>query len=508
MTRSLAESHTDTKTGFTGPPVAFNFRPSYARFHDDLPMSTIRDDARAIWQAAVDAVDSKRLVQQAISVSGETLTIDGESIDLTKVGRIIVVGAGKAGAGMAGGVEAALGPAILDRVRGHVNVPADCVRKLKRITLHAARPAEVNEPTEQAVAGTQRILELVSELTPDDLCLVLLSGGGSALLVSPVPGVTLEEKRLVTRRLAAAGATIQELNTTRKQLSAVKGGRLAAHIGAGRTFALVISDVIGDPLDTIASGPTVADSATPADARAVLQRLLPEGDVPAAVWERLRTAEPVASPSSIVRNIVIGSNRTAVAEAIAEARRRGYDVKDIGSDNAGEAADWGRTLAEAALDARRRTTRPFCMIGGGETTVRLAGSSHPGKGGRNQEIALAATDRLWNERNDGLVVLSGGTDGEDGPTDAAGAIVDSTVFANARRKRLSPRDFLAGHDSYWFFDATGGLIRTGPTHTNVMDVQVVIALPRPKKVWQRRSREPVAASGSRRARTERKDRRG
>lgn len=461
-------------------------------------MNPLRDDARSIWQAAVDAVDSTRLVQQAIRVSNQTLTIGGQTIDLSAVGRIVVVGAGKAGAGMAAGVEATLGPALLDRVSGHVNVPADCVRKLKRITLHAARPAEVNEPTEQAVAGTQAILDLVANLSPNDLCLVLISGGGSALLVSPTPGVTLDEKRLVARRLAAAGATIQELNTVRKQLSTVKGGRLAARIAAGNTFALLISDVIGDPLDVIASGPTVADSTTPADADAILRRLLPEDEIPESIRESLRSAEPVPDPPATLRNVVIGNNRTAVAAAIAEARRRGYEVKDIGSENAGEAADWGRTLAEAALDARRRTSRPFCMVGGGETTVRLSDVSNPGKGGRNQEIALAAVDRFWNEHNEGLVVLSGGTDGEDGPTDAAGAIADSIVIANARRKRLSPRDFLPGHDSYWFFDATGGLIRTGPTHTNVMDVQVVIAKPRPKKVWERRFREPASAGRPRR----------
>jgi glycerate 2-kinase len=245
---------------------------------------------------------------------------------------------------------------------------------------------------------------------------------------------------------------------------------------------LIISDVIGDPLDVIASGPTVADRSTPADALAVLSRYFRKDEVPGSVWERLSAAAPNVEVPSTLRNVIIGSNRVAVGEALAEARRRGYDVKDIGSDRAGEAAEWGRTLAEAALDARRRTNRPFCMIGGGETTVTV-NSALPGKGGRNQEVALAAVERLWDEPAAGIAILSGGTDGEDGPTDAAGAVADVGVIAEARRRRLSPREFLAGHDSYWFFDATGGLIKTGPTHTNVMDLQVVLVEPRRKREW-------------------------
>jgi len=446
-------------------------------------MTSLRDDARAIWQAAVDAVDSTRLVRDAISSDADSISICGERFELARLGRIAVVGAGKAGAGMADGVEQALGPALHDRLTGWVNVPGDCVRPLRRITLHPARPAGLNEPTEEGAKGTQAILDLVSGLGRDDLCLVLLSGGGSALLPGPAPPVSLAEKQQITRMLAAAGASIQELNTVRKQLSTVKGGRLASRITAGRTIALIISDVIGDPLDVIASGPTVADTSTPVDAEAILRRRLAENEIPPSVWERLRDAGPPPAVAESVRNVVIGSNGTAVAAAAAEARRRGYDVKDIGSANDGEAADWGRTLADAALDARRRHPRPFCIVGGGETTVTLGSVDRLRKGGRNQEIALAALDRFWDEPADGVVVLSGGTDGEDGPTDAAGAIADVTVIAEARRRRLAPREFLDGHDSYWFFDAAGGLIKTGPTHTNVMDVQVVLSVPRAKRQW-------------------------
>ena len=446
-------------------------------------MNSLRDDARAIWQAGVDAVDSTNLVRNAISASTDALTIAGHRFDLSSIERICVVGAGKAGAGMAAGVEQALGPELLDRISGWVNVPADCVKRLKRITLHAARPAGVNEPTAAGVEGTQAILKLVGELTRNDLCIVLLSGGGSALLPGPAAPITLDEKLAVTRKLAAAGATIQELNTVRKQLSTVKGGRLAADIPAGQVVTLIISDIVGDPIDMIASGPTVPDRSTVAEAEEILRRLLQEEDVPASVWERLRSAGTPPTAAGHVHNEIIGSNRVAVAAALAEARRRGYDVKDIGSSNDGEAADWGRTLAEAALDARKRHTRPFCLIGGGETTVRLPRGDQPRKGGRNQEIALAAVTRFWDEPAHGVVVLSGGTDGEDGPTDAAGAIADLAVITEAKRKRLDPQTFLAEHSSYWFFEAAGGLLRTGPTHTNVMDLHVVISTPRPKRAW-------------------------
>ncbi len=474
-------------------------------------MPLLRDDARAIWQAGVDAVDSMRLVRDTISITSDTIVIAGESMPLSGIGRICVVGAGKAGAGMAEGVEQALGPELLARTSGWVNVPENCVRPLQKIRLHPARPAGVNEPTVEGVCGTEAILDLVSGLGPNDLCLVLLSGGGSALMPGPAPPVTLAKKQELTRKLAAAGATIQELNTVRKQLSTVKGGRLASQIKAGRTVSLIISDVIDDPLDVIASGPTVADLSTPADAEAILRRLLLHDDVPASVWERLRTNSGPPMVPETVRNVVIGNNHTAISAAGEEARRLGYTVKDIGSRNDGDAAEWGRNLAEAAHDARRRHPKPLCLIGGGETTVALTATS--GKGGRNQEIALAALVAFWNEPAEGVCVLSGGTDGEDGPTDAAGAFVDVGVIAEARRKRLSPSEALGTHDSYPFFDATGGLIKTGPTHTNVMDLHVVIAVPKPKRQWvptqeliARREQEEAAERPPRR--TAKPDRRG
>jgi glycerate 2-kinase len=228
----------------------------------------LRRDALQIWRAGVAAVDSTRLVRDALSIEGDRLVVDDDEIDLTKIRRIVVVGCGKAGAGMAAGVEEALGDGLAQShdLRGWVNVPEDCVRRLKYIELHGARPAGRNEPTEAGVLGTIRMLEMVELAGPDDLVICLISGGGSALMPAPINGVSLADKQAVTKFLSGAGANIAELNTVRKALSRVKGGGLARSCRAGRLIAIVISDVLGDPLDVIASGPTVPSTTTAADA--------------------------------------------------------------------------------------------------------------------------------------------------------------------------------------------------------------------------------------------------
>ena len=234
----------------------------------------LREQAQAIWEAGVAAVSSERLVRNVIHRDGSVLSICGHDWDTTSLSRIIVLGVGKAGAGMAAAVEAELGEELTDaKVAGWVNVPADCVRPLRRIVLHAARPAGVNEPTEAGVFGTQRTLELACSAGANDLVVVLISGGGSALAPAPIPGITLADKLAVTRFLMNSGASIQELNTVRKHLSLFKGGGLARATSQARAvITLIISDVIGDPLDVIASGPTVEDTSTAADALAVLKR--------------------------------------------------------------------------------------------------------------------------------------------------------------------------------------------------------------------------------------------
>ncbi|REK12072.1 MAG: DUF4147 domain-containing protein [Planctomycetota bacterium] len=432
-----------------------------------------------MWQAGVDAVRSDALVRRNVRREGDRLVIAGESFDLTKVGRIVAIGAGKAGAGMAHGLEQALGETLArdKQLTGWVNVPADCVRQLKHIHLHAARPAGVNEPTDAGAHGAGEILQLVQSLGENDLCIALVSGGGSALLPLPAEGITLADKLAVTRFLSGAGAPIDELNTVRKQLSRIKGGGLARACRAGRLTALVISDVLGDPLDVIASGLTVEDTSTPADAVAILEHYhARQHGIDSRVFDalELRAQEPPEPIRCRVTNHVIGNNAVAVDAAAAEAKRLGYAVQshsEVKSEGAAE--DVGRELAQAALEMRSGGEYT-CLISGGEPTVKLVESSRRGKGGRNQQLVLAAVEALADDPA-GILILSGGTDGEDGPTDAAGAFADAEIIAAAQEENLAPADYLARNDAYHWFEPLGALLKTGPTHTNVCDVRVVLA---------------------------------
>ncbi len=442
------------------------------------------NDALAIWGAGVAAVNSAELVRTAVCRSENRLEICGEVYEIDSIRRIVVVGAGKAGAGMALGLESALGSDLVQaKVEGWINVPADCVRPLQKIHLHDARPAGVNEPTQQGVEGSERMLEMVAGLQSDDLCIVLLSGGGSALMPLPVPGISLADKLTVTRLLSRGGASIHELNAVRKRISRIKGGGLIRAATAGRIVTLVISDVVGDPLDVIASGPTVCDDGTAEEALTILERFTGqerESSVPASVWNELRRQAQsygsVNQPVISCRNCIIGNNETALQAAIDRANRLGYEVRSLGSDRQGVAREIGGELAKLSQNTGS-TSQPVCWIGGGEPVVQLAPTSRPRKGGRNQEVALAALCHLWNQNLTGIAILSGGTDGEDGPTDAAGAICSEQVRDAARAAGLEPFDALAINDSYTFFAAAGGLLKTGPTNTNVMDLQVVVVRP-------------------------------
>jgi hydroxypyruvate reductase len=442
------------------------------------PAAALRDDALRIWKAGVDAVRSPLLVESTVRVAGDRLYVGDTAIDLLRVRRIAVVGAGKAGAGMAQGLETALGPAILaaKHVTGWVNVPADCVRTLQCIQLHAARPAGVNEPTPEGVAGTECMLDLAASLGEEDVCFCLLSGGGSALAPAPVPEITLDDKQRLTRHLGAAGANIRELNTVRKQLSRFKGGGLLRTCRAGWLITLIISDVMGDPLDVIASGPTVADSSTPAEALAILERYgAQESGASPAVWDYLRRKAPPASrPTCRAVNLVIGNIAVAVDAAGAEADGLGYSAAmQAATELEGPAEDVGRHLAQVAL-AMRRHRGPNCLITGGEPIVRLAPPEIRGQGGRNQQLVLAALADLARHGLEGIALLSGGTDGEDGPTDAAGAFIDQDILDDALARHLDMVDHLRRNDAYHFFEQLGALIKTGPTHTNVCDLRVVV----------------------------------
>jgi hydroxypyruvate reductase/glycerate 2-kinase len=435
----------------------------------------LRQYARAIWDAAVAAANPETLVRDALTDPAPLLR-DA----LASAERVLVVGAGKAGAAMAAGAEGAL-LGLLDRVTGVVNVPAEAVRPLQAIRLHAARPAGTNLPTAEGVAGARQMLDLLSHAGPNDVALCLLSGGGSALLPAPADGITLEDKQQVTRLLHACGATINEMNRVRKHLSAVKGGRLAQAFTGRALFSLLISDVIGDPLDVIASGPTAADPTTFAGARAILDKFHLTAQVPAAVVRRLaegaagRIAEtPKALPAN-VSNVILGNNARSLAAAAREAERLGYRVLNLGSFLEGETRHVAVALAGIVRSIRADgipLRPPACVLSGGETTVTLA-EGH-GQGGRNQDFVLAAALNLGADGLRDAVILSGGTDGEDGPTDAAGAVADAETLGRAATLGLDPGAFLACNDAYHFFAATGDLLKSGLTGTNVMDVRVVL----------------------------------
>ncbi|MFN4261169.1 MAG: glycerate kinase [Gemmataceae bacterium] len=438
-------------------------------------MTNLRQQALDIWQAAVAAARPEALVRQALADPDSSVRAA-----LARGPRVWVVGAGKAGAAMSAGVEDALAD-HLDKIQGIVNVPAEAVRPLKAIRLHAARPAGSNQPTAEGVEGTRQILNILRNAGPDDVALVLISGGGSALLPAPVDAITLADKQQVTKLLHACGATINEMNTVRKHLSACKGGRLAQAFAGKELFTLIISDVIGDPLDVIASGPTAADPTTFADALAVLAKYQLPDKVPAAVKTYLEEGQAGNVPETLkevpshVHNFIIGNNQRSLTAARHQAEELGYHVLNLGSYIEGETRQVAVALAGIARSLRRDAVPfapPVCLLSGGETTVTLP-EDH-GLGGRNQEFVLAALLQLGQGGLKDVVVLSGGTDGEDGPTDAAGAIGDAHTLAKAEQLGLNPAAFLARCDAYHFFQATGDLIQTGLTHTNVMDVRVLL----------------------------------
>lgn len=470
----------------------------------------LREHAAAIGRAAVEAVLPERLFRAArggLSLAGPSDRLAHSGADLLPIvefasrDRIVVVGGGKAAAGLAAGLETLLGPARIARHRltGLVSVPAGCGRRLAAIEVRETRPPGVNLPTPEVVQATREMLALIGGLEPRDLVIAVVSGGGSALLAAPVPGVRLEEKIAATRFLSAAGAGIAEINAVRRAASDVKAGGLARACTAGRLVAVVLSDVIGDPLDVIASGPCAPSAASAAAALGVLTACGAEkaGVAPGlrAFLDRATRAahdEPRASVTSeslpgtwttprgcLVSQLLLGSNATAVDAAVAMARRLGYATTVQHPAAAGESAEAvGQRLAAEALAlsaAARSDGRPRALVEGGEATVAMP-ETH-GAGGRNQHTVLAALAALGPRWPAGMLLASLGTDGEDGPTDAAGASADADVVAAIDRQGLDVQAALANCDAYRLLDAAAGLIRTGPTGTNVADIRIILARP-------------------------------
>lgn len=429
---------------------------------------TGRQAARSIWDAALDAGQVAPLIERTLSRHGARLAAGPLVLDLASLERIVVLGFGKAGAAMAQAVERVLGDRISD---GFVVVKDGYTTPTRTIRLvEAGHPV----PDARGESAATRLLELARSAGPRDLLLVLISGGGSALTPAPAPPLTLEEKQTVTRLLLAAGATINELNAVRKHLSRLKGGLLARAGAPARIVSLILSDVIGDPLDVIASGPTAPDPTTFTDALAVLTARGLRDRVPPSVLARLDAgarSEITETPKvgdplfERVTNLVVGNNGLIVGAAADAAERLGYRAHVLARPLEGEA----RVVARDLVARARGLPRPACLIAGGETTVTVGGV---GRGGRCQELALAAALEL--QRDEPLVVLAAGTDGTDGPTDAAGAIVDSQTITRARGAGLDAQRALDDNDSFPLLAASGDLLVTGPTNTNLLDLYLVV----------------------------------
>jgi len=428
-------------------------------------------------EAAIKAVDPKSIIKSKIGLKGSVLQVNGHTFDLKKFKNIYVVGGGKASGSMAEALEEVLGDKITG---GLVNIPKGSKHRTKIVKLHeASHPI----PDESGVEGTRKMLEIAEKAGENDLVICLISGGGSSLMPMPRGEITIADKRRITEDLLKCGATINEINTVRKHISEFKGGWLAKKAYPATILNLILSDVLGDPLDFIASGPTVPDSTTFSDAIKVLKNYGLWDRAPESIKKVLTDGEkglipetPKADDEAFkkVFNVVIGNNRAASMAACETLKSEGLNTLLLTSLLEGEARHVGTVLASLTrevLASGNPIKKPAGMVAGGETTVTVTGK---GRGGRNQEIALAASLKIRGL--DGVVIASLSTDGVDGPTDAAGAIVDGKTIARAEALGLRAEEFLADNNSYGFFSQLGDLILTGPTGTNVNDVSVIVVL--------------------------------
>ena len=424
-----------------------------------------------IFMAGVKAVDPERAVQKYVRRQGNQLFVGDCSYILDKYKRIFLIGAGKGTAPMAKALE--------DILEERLTKGLIIVKYGHGIPLEKTRILEADHPIpdDAGLRATKELLRQAQECTKEDLILCAFSGGGSALLPAPLSPITLDQKQTTTRLLLECGATIDEINAIRKHLSRSKGGWLAKEAYPATIVSLLLSDVIGDRLDVIASGPTVPDESTYSDCIKIIDRYKLGDRLPKSVTDYFikgaagslpETPKPGDPVFSHVQNLIVGNNRESLLAAQERALSLGYNTIVLSSQIEGEAREVAQVfgaIGKEISQANLPISPPACIIAGGETTVTIKGR---GKGGRNQELALASAIAIdgW----EGISLLSAGTDGTDGPTDAAGAIVNGTTCKRARQANLYPRDFLLGNDSYTFFESLGDLLKTGPTRTNVMDI--------------------------------------
>jgi len=446
----------------------------------DSRLINMREDALAIFKAALVVVEPRETVLRTLSRSGEVLRIvQGRKLikkfDLSKIDQIYVIGAGKASAPMAEAIEEVIGGRLAG---GVVVTKTGHGLDLKKTTvLEASHPL----PDAAGLAAAQKIKTLLEKAGPHDLIFSVISGGGSALTPFPAKGVSLADKQQVTHKLLGCGASIQEINAVRKHLSQLKGGQLSKAAAPAQVINLMLSDVVGDDLDTIASGPFVPDRSTFRDVADILARYDLSESIPDTVRQYIERGlkgqipeTPKAGDPEFqkVVNLIVGSNYQALVAAASFAKKRGYRPLILSSFIEGETKEVAKVHAALAKEVRASghpLRPPACLISGGETTVTLKGN---GKGGRNQEFALAGAIELDGMKD--VLLFSAGTDGTDGDTDAAGAMADGNTCTRAWQAGMSPRQHLETNDSYPFFAGLGDLVITGPTRTNVMDIRLVI----------------------------------
>jgi hydroxypyruvate reductase len=441
----------------------------------DPDLKKLRNDASRIFFAGLSAVEPTAAVKRFCRLEKKHLITGDAKYNLEKIRNIFIIGAGKAGAPMASALENILGERITG---GIVNVKYGHVAPLKRVKLiEAGHPV----PDKNGRSGASAILKLAEKAEKDDLVICLVSGGGSALLPLPVPGILLKDKQNTIKKLISCGASIHEINAIRKHTSLIKGGRLAKAVYPANLVTLILSDVVGDNLDAIASGPTVFDSSTFKDCMRIIAKYGIENELPETVVRHIRDGADGKIPETPkagdrvferTKNLIIGSNIEAILSAKNKAENLGYNTLVLSSmieGNTGDAAHFHCAVAKEIVKRGIPVSPPACIISGGETTVKVTGK---GLGGRNQEFVLAAASGISGIYN--VVILSGGTDGNDGPTDAAGAFADSDTVKRAYRLGIDPFRFLSENDSYNFFKKLGDLFITGPTNTNVMDLRIII----------------------------------
>jgi glycerate 2-kinase len=426
-----------------------------------------------IFLAGVESVKPDNLINRYVGIKNNVLQIDEISFDMSVLKNIYIVGAGKASAAMAKAIENLLGSRI---TAGHIITKYDHSVPLTFIEItEAGHPV----PDENGIKGTELIMSIVNKAEKDDLVICLISGGGSALLADVPEGCTLNELKTVSDILLKTGASITEINCIRKHLSIVKGGLLAKAASPAKVVSLILSDVIGDPLDVIASGPTAPDPTTFADAISIIKKYKIENEIPKQIYKVLQKGfekkrqETLKESDEILlntNNLIIGTNKLALKTAKEKAELLGYESQIITNKLDGDVTDAAEYIVETAKKVKKeKINEKTCLLFAGEPTVKVKGN---GLGGRNQHLALI-TARLLKD-SPGITILSGGTDGTDGPTDATGAVVDSLTFKRALNLHLEIEQYINNCDSYNFFKQVGGLIITGPTQTNVMDL--IIAL--------------------------------